>query len=643
MGYFLDGVEGVADGFFAAEVVDDGREGPGGNGVNCQPGRGGNPAEPRSLNRYAYAFNNPVNYTDPSGHMPPQTGGNGPLYSGGSVNAPQVNGNGANPFFNQPVRSANSGNWSTYSNPLSRFMSEGIRPMLCGMAGLMVQGLEWVMQNPDLAIGAAIIASSIALTGGAAIPAIIIGAVIGAGIGYGFEVYNNYQSYQQDKISVSDMFTKNIDLNNILRAAFHGAVSGAIAGVIEPFFAVGSGLTTRVGATAVGEFISGRASQVAANVMIGRGWDEDFWNLGDIALDVLPGVGATLIKPMFKGAKNFISGATDRWRLTQRLDDFVTRGKPVNPLNRLKAGAASTLALAGQVARGVPGAPSRLFSILRHADRGGWNAFWKAGLQPDYVTRLNRFAQANNLEIGFRASKHMSALWRLFDLPAKPLNVKAKTRFGIVRGPDGRLYRSDMDLAYIKSRTTGELLSDTEVAKRLGTLNQVAAGKVEVAHPEFGHPTHWTYNAPGKIGHPGSLFVLNAGADSGLIPKERVRAFAENRGLPWYWDPPRRFYDAQGKLTTGRYTISGEKMAPHLAGSTTSGKSQFLFHVDAQAAVLDAAHHADAYNLWVDNKAKVFIRNGPVGILGHSGELTDWINIYRTNKGMIHGSPGSPP
>jgi hypothetical protein len=68
-----------------------------------------------------------------------------------------------------------------------------------------------------------------------------------------------------------------------------------------------------------------------------------------------------------------------------------------------------------------------------------------------------------------------------------------------------------------------------------------------------------------------------------------------------------------------------------------------LFHVDAQAAVLDAAHHADAYNLWVDNKAKVFIRNGPVGILGHSGELTDWINIYRTNKGMIHGSPGSPP
>lgn len=295
----------------------------------------GNPAEPRSLHRYAYAFNNPVNYTDPSGRMPPQVASNGPLYSGGSINTPQVNGNGANPFFNQPTRSANNGNWSTYSNPLARLQSGGLRPFFCGMAGMMVQGLEWVMQNPDLAIGAAIIAGSIALTGGASIPFIVAGAAFGAGIGYGYQAYDNYRQ----GMSVFEMFYReNIDWDGVGRAAFHGAVSGAIAGVIEPFFAAGSGLI-RVGATAVGEFVSGRAYQVASNVMIGRQWDEEFWNLRDIALDVLPGVGATLIKPVFKGAKNFISGGIDRWRLTQRLDDFVTQGRPVNLLNRFRADA----------------------------------------------------------------------------------------------------------------------------------------------------------------------------------------------------------------------------------------------------------------------------------------------------------------
>jgi hypothetical protein len=119
--------------------------------------------------------------------------------------------------------------------------------------------------------------------------------------------------------------------------------------------------------------------------------------------------------------------------------------------------------------------------------------------------------------------------------------------------------------------------------------------------------------------------------------------FAESRGLPWYWDPPRKIYDSQGRLTTGKYTVSSEKMIPHTTGFTTSGKSQFLFHVDAQVAILDAAHYADAYNLWKGNKAKVFVRNSPVGILGRSGELTDWLNIYRTDKGFVHGSPGSPP
>jgi hypothetical protein len=84
-------------------------------------------------------------------------------------------------------------------------------------------------------------------------------------------------------------------------------------------------------------------------------------------------------------------------------------------------------------------------------------------------------------------------------------------------------------------------------------------------------------------------------------------------------------------------------MTPHMTGSTVSGKSQFLFAVDANRAVLDAAAYADREGLWIGSKAKVFILNGPVGVLGDSGGLTDWLNVYRTRTGFVHGAPGSPP
>ena len=82
----------------------------------------------------------------------------------------------------------------------------------------------------------------------------------------------------------------------------------------------------------------------------------------------------------------------------------------------------------------------------------------------------------------------------------------------------------------------------------------------------------------------------------------------------------------------------------------TVGKSQFIYDVDANKAVLDAAAYADEYNLWgpssgnpldFADKAKVFVENGPVGITG-SGELTNYINIYRTKTGYVHGCPGNP-
>jgi hypothetical protein len=80
-----------------------------------------------------------------------------------------------------------------------------------------------------------------------------------------------------------------------------------------------------------------------------------------------------------------------------------------------------------------------------------------------------------------------------------------------------------------------------------------------------------------------------------------------------------------------------------MTGSTTSGKSQFLSGVNADKAVLDSAAFADKADLWAGSKAKVYVENGPVGVTGRSGELTDWINVYRTGTGFVHGAPGSAP
>ena len=72
-----------------------------------------------------------------------------------------------------------------------------------------------------------------------------------------------------------------------------------------------------------------------------------------------------------------------------------------------------------------------------------------------------------------------------------------------------------------------------------------------------------------------------------------------------------------------------------------------MYDVDSDKAVLDAASYADQYNLWGGsdhgNKAKVPVANGPVGVVAETGELTNYINVYRTADGRVHGSPASPP
>ncbi|MEW6282448.1 MAG: RHS repeat-associated core domain-containing protein [Candidatus Eremiobacterota bacterium] len=108
---------------------------------------------------------------------------------------------------------------------------------------------------------------------------------------------------------------------------------------------------------------------------------------------------------------------------------------------------------------------------------------------------------------------------------------------------------------------------------------------------------------------------------------------------------PRKWLSARGELTTGKYTVDAPAMLPHTSGKSADiarGKSQFLFNIDAESLVLDAAHYADKHNLWVGHKAKVPVSTN-VGVLGTTGELTQYVNVYRTSRGRVHGAPGNAP
>jgi hypothetical protein len=112
---------------------------------------------------------------------------------------------------------------------------------------------------------------------------------------------------------------------------------------------------------------------------------------------------------------------------------------------------------------------------------------------------------------------------------------------------------------------------------------------------------------------------------------------------PGRFIPPPVHFDRHGRMTNGTYTVSNDSMRKHLPMTVEPGRSVFLTGVHAERAVLDAAAFADANDLWVQTKAKVLVVNGPVGIIGETGELTHYINVYRNDRGSVHGSPGGAP
>jgi RHS repeat-associated protein len=105
----------------------------------------GRPDQPRTLHRYAYAFNNPLRYVDPTGHTGQSVNGGGPRPQSAGAGGPSfIDGTpggalAVSPFFSSPSRSVNGGNWSPFSDPVARQKSEGWRPALCGIGDLIAR------------------------------------------------------------------------------------------------------------------------------------------------------------------------------------------------------------------------------------------------------------------------------------------------------------------------------------------------------------------------------------------------------------------------------------------------------------------------------------------------------------------------
>ena len=111
------------------------------------------------------------------------------------------------------------------------------------------------------------------------------------------------------------------------------------------------------------------------------------------------------------------------------------------------------------------------------------------------------------------------------------------------------------------------------------------------------------------------------------------------------FSPPKISTNSKGQLTNGKYILDQAGMKPHTTGDLSTGKSQFLFNVNANKAALDGAAYADKNNLWnsANSRAKVPIANGNVGVIGRTGEQTNYINVYRTSTNFVHASPANPP
>ncbi len=201
---------------------------------------------------------------------------------------------------------------------------------------------------------------------------------------------------------------------------------------------------------------------------------------------------------------------------------------------------------------------------------------------------IRAFAKRQGLEIGIRAADPATAygtrLLSDLGLPSKPMAVKTKSTFGLLKSETGSgktvWMKSDLDIAWVRDTNTGRYLTQNEVLYRVAKpLNQrfLAAGNP----PAFMHGAHFTaletfldtgpagaaMGKYAKIGAPGPVSVFGGSGGGRTLRAAEVRAFALEEGLPWAkaWDP-------SGGLTLDLGALLreyGPGAHPHLEQSVT--------------------------------------------------------------------------
>jgi hypothetical protein len=174
---------------------------------------------------------------------------------------------------------------------------------------------------------------------------------------------------------------------------------------------------------------------------------------------------------------------------------------------------------------------------------------------------ISAFAKRYGYDIGIRSADPLTALGtRLLTefapatVQSKPLSVKTKSTFGLLRAEvEGKMawLRSDLDVAYIRDRTTGQFLSESEVIAIGQTLNERFVKSGASKNEAFMHGAHFTareyyeqaltdiseaWGKVGKIGHPGPVTVF--GTDARQLKAAQVRDYALREQLDWHsaWD-----------------------------------------------------------------------------------------------------------
>ncbi|GIH60646.1 polymorphic toxin-type HINT domain-containing protein [Microbispora siamensis] len=498
-------------------------------------------ADPQSWNGYAYADNNPVTKSDPSGLMLPRD-------NGGGAHAPYNTGSDSN--------KGSSGNAPSYPPPPPPVS----RPH-CGTWDFGCKAKNFWNQHKATIVNVAVsvtvtIGCEVATGGAGSVGCAAVGGAAGNLAGY-------MVSTPRDQWSLGGAF----------HAAAVGAVAGAAGGVLGK---AASAVLGKVASTAAGKAVTGAVGKAASKARAALG------KAGAAAEDAAEAGEGAAARSAGRGAARERAHASSGSRGT--CDSFV----------------------AGTLVKLADGT-TRAIEKIKPGDK-------VLATDPSTGETAPKLVVAAFSGVGY-----VSLVQITVDTDGKKGHDT-----GVILATEHHLFWDTVDRTWVRA---DHLAPADRLRTPSGATVQVVGTTVVPSHPAVYDltvaGTHTFYVQAG----PAPVLVHNCG------------------------DKP--FRDRHGNLTDGRYTVNDAAMAPHTSGSFAgkmlpdgsflpAGKSQFLFQVDAAGEALRAARFADANDLWIGNKAKVFVENGPIGVIGRTGELTNWMTVTRSGR-TIHAWPSGAP